>query len=299
MSATAVESRASDEILLDENGVSLCLLLNRRAKALRVIDFRSGMNVAKRSLVMDVARREGVERVYTLVEREEASAWSRLGFTKEGNIPGYYKRSDALILGAVIDTTTAAPPTGVRSTRESKTSGTDEHERRYQAVRKLAKHFASTETASVKVQQARRSDVERMLNSALRSGRAMTAFERFGRGVERLFYSCTARGGFSLLVSVEIQPCFNNAFVELLTPPRSEKEAVLTSAAVGKLCEELNSLSVVGCFAVSPAVEVELGAAFAANQFRRTGVLSKHCMVQGARTDGFLWSRKLAQPDDE
>ncbi|KYG00621.1 hypothetical protein BE21_57290 [Sorangium cellulosum] len=28
--------------------------------------------------------------------------WTRLGFVREGSIPGFYKRSDAWILGAVV-----------------------------------------------------------------------------------------------------------------------------------------------------------------------------------------------------
>ena len=60
-------------------GVSLCLLLNRRARTLRVVDFRSGPNPAKRVFVMSLGKREGAERVYTLVERDEVSTWARLG----------------------------------------------------------------------------------------------------------------------------------------------------------------------------------------------------------------------------
>ena len=30
------------------------------------------------------------------------STWTRLGFTREGSIPRFYKRSDAWILGAVV-----------------------------------------------------------------------------------------------------------------------------------------------------------------------------------------------------
>ena len=66
---------------------------------MRVIDFRAGPTHAKRLFVLSLAQREGVSKVYTLVERDEVQTWMKLGFAKEGNIPGFYKRSDAFLLG--------------------------------------------------------------------------------------------------------------------------------------------------------------------------------------------------------
>ena len=40
----------------------LCLLLNRRTKQIRVIDFRAGALPAKRLFIQSVAQREGVEK---------------------------------------------------------------------------------------------------------------------------------------------------------------------------------------------------------------------------------------------
>src|SRR6478752_896050 len=91
-----------DELLFHNASVSLCLLVNRRHSTLRIIDFRAGPTVAKRSFVVAAAKREGVEKVFTLVERDEVATWTRLGFTREGSIPSFYKRSDAWILGAVV-----------------------------------------------------------------------------------------------------------------------------------------------------------------------------------------------------
>jgi hypothetical protein len=47
---------------------------------------------------MSYAQREGVERVFTVVERDEVSSWTRLGLRREGTIAAFYKRSDAFIL---------------------------------------------------------------------------------------------------------------------------------------------------------------------------------------------------------
>lgn len=291
-------SSASDEILFQNDGVSLCLLVNRRARTLRVIDFRSGPNPAKRIFVMSLARREGVDRVVTLVERDEVSTWSRLGFQREGSIPGFYKRSDAWILGTVVPREADDPDESGTRPAITHSGGSTTAERQYHAIRKLAKERAEQPSTRVKVQPAREADLKKALSNAFRSGRALTGFEPFGRDVERRAYACTARGGFSLMSSVETQACFNNAFVELLTAPRTPKEAALTTSAIRQLCDELFEQGVVCCFSLSPVDDLELGAAFAMNGFRRTGLLAQHLVVRGQRSDAFLWSRKLALPGD-
>src|ERR1051325_11117311 len=88
-----------EEILFENAKVSLCLLINRPARTLRIFDFRAGADPTKRGYVASIAQREGVERVFTVVERDEVGPWTRLGFQREGTIPGFFKRSDAYVLG--------------------------------------------------------------------------------------------------------------------------------------------------------------------------------------------------------
>src|SRR5260221_12935493 len=90
----AAASSGVDELLFHNDTVSLCLLVNRRHQTLRVIDFRAGPTLAKRNFVIAAAKREGVEKVFTLVERDEVTTWVRLGFSREGSNPSFYKRSD-------------------------------------------------------------------------------------------------------------------------------------------------------------------------------------------------------------
>src|SRR5215831_10524640 len=84
-----------DEVFFQNDAVSLCMLINRRTRTVRVIDFRAGPSTAKRFFVISFAQREGLEKIYTLVERDEVSTWLKMGFAKEGSIPSFYKRSDA------------------------------------------------------------------------------------------------------------------------------------------------------------------------------------------------------------
>src|SRR5271163_3104004 len=101
--AWSSQQKAVEEVLFQNDAVSLCLLINRRAKTMRVVDFRAGPTSAKRHFVLQLAKREGMEKAYTLVERDEVSTWVKLGFAKEGSIPGFYKRSDAYLLGCSVN----------------------------------------------------------------------------------------------------------------------------------------------------------------------------------------------------
>jgi hypothetical protein len=303
----------SDEILFQNDAVSLCLVVNRRARTLRVVDFRAGPNPEKRMFVMSIAQRERVEKVYTLVERDEVGTWTRLGFAREGNIPGFYKRSDAFLLGAIVPAALGAPghsetrmAVSVEATDEDddagpvSTAAADVAEATVVRAKKIAKDLADKPLPNVKLAAVAATDAKKTVAAALKVGRALTGFEPFGRDIERRYWSLTARGGFELLASAEMQACFGNAFVELLTAPRTEAEALATTGALKALLDELLADGVVSAFALAPSDDVSLATAFVANGFRRTGLLASHLVVgKGQRRDAVLWSRKLANPEDD
>ena len=293
-----IATSGSEQIEITSGEVALCLILNRRTRSMRIIDFRAGAQANKFDLIRDAAHREGINRAYTVLEREESSTWAKMGFQKEGSIPGFYKRSDGYLLGMEFE---APEPqqSGTRirispSTSQSQLS--DRAERAYQAGRRLMRNRAPEVLPKVKVAQARPQDIEKAFSNAIKSNRALTGLENFGRDVDKVEYLCTARGGFSLLVGVEAQPCFDNAFIEPLCAPRGDKETWLTSAALQQIGENLVEKGIVSAFAVTPAESVELTAAMTTAGFRRTGRLINHMMVRGERTDAFLWSRRLAEP---
>src|SRR5690606_2278396 len=97
-----------EELYFRSESAYLCLIVNRRNKLIRVVDFRAGALPAKRLFIQSVAKREGVEKVITLVEKDEVSSWTRVGFVREGTIPGFYKRSDGHLCGCLINDRTAS-----------------------------------------------------------------------------------------------------------------------------------------------------------------------------------------------
>jgi hypothetical protein len=299
--------RGVEEMFVQNETVSLCLLLNRRTKTMRVVDFRAGPSHAKRLFVLELARRQGIEKVYTLVERDEVSTWLKLGFAKEANISGFYKRSDAFILGCSVATASLSHriPIGIEEdeepTAEEPSPAHDFAEKTLAHAKKHAKEIGDRALPPTKLAVVRETDgpVKKLIEKAMKSGRALTAFEAFGRDVDRRFFHLTSRGGFELIASTESQSCFGNAFLELLTGPKTEAERLATFAALRTLCDKLLAEGTVSCFAIAPSDDVALATAFVLNGFRRTGLLQNHVTVGGERKDAIVFSRKLANPADE
>jgi hypothetical protein len=294
-----------EEMFVQNDAVSVCLLINRRTKTMRVIDFRAGPSHAKRLFVLKLAKREGIEKVYTLVERDELSTWVKLGFSKEANIPGFYKRSDAFLLGSPVDD--AALQTELRAPLdtsddddlavEEKPSPAHElMEKTLVHAKKQVKGLLDRQLPATKLAPVKESEIHKALEKALRSGRALTAFEPFGRDVERRYFQLTTRGNFELIASTESQSCFGNVFLELLTAPTTEHERLATISALRTVCDKLLAEGVVSCFALAPSDDLSLATAFVFNGFRRTGLLVGHMLVSGKRKDAIVWSRKLAHP---
>jgi len=317
--AWGTHPKTVDEIFFQNEAVSLCLLINRRARTMRVVDFRAGATNAKRLFVLTLAQREGVEKAYTLVERDEVANWVKLGFAKEGNIPGFYKRSDAFLLGC------AVPPPGrgraiepsieedVPSQSETRltvaepaapiapvpmTAAQVVMERTIVTAKKHLKDFDKTVPVA-KVTPVTEGESRKAVAAALRSGRALTAFEPFGRDAVRRYFVATARGGFELHASTETQACFGNAYLELLQAPRTEAEKLATIGALKAFCDRLLGEDVVSCFSLTPSDDLAMATAFLRNGFRRTGLLLEHLVIGGERKDAILWSRKFANPSDE
>jgi hypothetical protein len=253
-----------------------------------------------------------VSKVYTLVERDEVQTWMKLGFAKEGNIPGFYKRSDAFLLGCSaaagrkpiepgdsndvpmesemrLAVAAAAPPLTAAQERMERTI----------ATAKRGLKDGADALPHAKIARASEAETRKAVAAALRSGRALTGFEPFGRDVQRRYFVATARGGFELYASIESQECFSNAFIELLQSPRTESEKAATAASLRAIGDMLVAEGVVSCFSLAPSDDTALASVYLQNGFRRTGLLQEHLAVRGERRDAIVWSRKLANPGDE
>ncbi len=279
-----------EELHFRSESAFLCLLLNRRTKVIRVIDFRAGALPAKRLFIQSIAQREGVEKVITLVEKDEVASWTRVGFVREGTIPGFYKRSDGHLCGCVIGDRTAS----IEVSDEAQKSA----ERTIVAAKKNAKDL-DEEIRGITVRSVEASVAFAARDEAWAKGEALGGFDPFGRGVTRLFLECAPKKGRSNFLSAEFQDCFGHALVEVLRSPRDEAERLATAAALRSFAEELKRRQIVSAFGFGPADDQELATAWLAAGFRKTGLLARGIQVGSGRRDAILWTRKLLNPAGE
>lgn len=266
----------------------LCLLLNRRTKQIRVIDFRAGALPAKRLFIQSVAQREGVEKVILLVEKDEVSSWTRVGFVREGTVPGFYKRSDGHLVGCVIGDKTASVEAGDAAQRLA--------EKTINAAKKLTAEFeeqARGLTAKIVSEKAALTARDAVWK---KNDSAYGCFDAFGRDATRMYVESAAKKGKPNYLSAEFQDCFGHALIEILRRPKGTAELYAAVAGLHTIEEDLKRREIVSAFAFAPIDDVELSAVFLSGGFRKTGLLARGVLCEGKRGDAILWTRKLADP---
>lgn len=277
-----------EELYFRSDSAYLCLLLNRRTRSIRVIDFRAGALPAKRLYIQSVATQENVDKVITLVEKDEVSSWTRVGFVREGTIPGFYKRSDGHLCGCVIGDKTASVEVSDASAKLT--------DRTINAAKKAAKDIPE-KVRGASVKKATEKDALGARDSAWRRSPALGSFDMFGRDAQRIYYEASVKRSKANYLSAEFQDCFGHALIEVLRPPTSENETLAISSGLTTLGDDLQERGIVAAFAFAPNDDVELSTAFVAAGYRKTGLLAQGVLDgDGGRKDAILWTRKLANP---
>lgn len=289
----AATTQAADVPITEErqfrsDNAFLCLLLNRRMKQIRVIDFRAGALPAKRLFIQSVAQLEGVEKVLMLVEKDEVSSWTRVGFVREGTVPGFYKRSDGHLVGCVIGDKTASVEAGEAAQRLA--------DRTIVAAKKVTAEYETTpKSISVKIVMAHIALAARDSLWKKVEG-TYGCFDPFGREAARVYFEITSKKVKPNFVSAEFQDCFGHALIEILRRPKGPAEIEAAIAGLRGLEEELKRRELVSAFAFAPVDDVDLSTVFLCGGYRKTGLLAKGVLVEGKRSDAILWTRKLADP---
>lgn len=277
-----------EELHFRSDNAFLCLLLNRRTKQIRVIDFRAGALPAKRLFIQSVAQREGVEKVILLVEKDEVSSWTRVGFVREGTVPGFYKRSDGHLVGCVIGERTASVEVSDDALKIA--------ERTIIAAKKLADGVAEP-VKGMTVKESDKESAEELRDEVWQKRvDAYGAFDAFGRDAGRFYIEITGKRIKPNFISAEFQDCFGHSLIEILRAPRNEHDVQGVVAGLRWLNEYLKAKEIVSAFAFAPVDNLELATAFIAAGFRKTGLLAKGALLGDKRSDAILWTRKLADP---
>lgn len=288
--AKAQAAPVVEELHFKSDSAFLCLLLNRRTGFIRVIDFRSGALPAKRLFIQSVAKREGVQKVITLVEKDEVSSWTRVGFVREGTIPGFYKRSDGHLCGCLINDRTAS--------LEIADDGGRRAERTVNHGKKNAKEVPE-ELSMVSVKLCEDGPAFKARDDLWRKNKGLNPFDDFGREAKRIFVESQAERGKTTYLSAEFQDCFGHSLVEILRPPEDDLDVLAVTGALRFLSENLLERGIVSAFGFAPSDDIGLATAYCAAGFRKTGLLAGGIFSGGERKDAILWTRKLLNPADE
>lgn len=279
-----------EELHFKSDSAFLCLLLNRRTGFIRVIDFRSGALPAKRLFIQSVAKREGVHKVITLVEKDEVSSWTRVGFVREGTIPGFYKRSDGHLCGCLINERTASI--------EVSDEGSKQAERTVNHGKRNAKDVPD-DLSMVSVKQTEDVTALRARDETWKRGKGLNPFDDFGRDAKRVFIEAQAKRGKVNYLSAEFQDCFGHSLVEILRPPADDLDVLAVTAGLRNVADSLTDRGIVSAFGFAPSDDIGLATAYCAAGFRKTGLLAGGIAVGDERRDAILWTRKLVNPADE
>lgn len=259
---------------------------------MRVIDFRAGALPAKRLYIQSVAMREGMEKVVTLVEKDEVSSWTRVGFVREGTIPGFYKRSDGHLCGCVVGETTASV--------EVTDDGQKVAEKTINAGKKATGDIPETvKGLAFGAVDARESFAARDLAWKKSDLPPLASFDTFGRDAERTFYTTSYKKSRPNFISAEYQDCFGHSLIEVLRSPANESELIATVGGLRNVNEWLKERGIVAAFAFAPADNVDMATAFLAAGYRKTGLLADGVLYGETRKDAILWTNKLANPGED
>lgn len=278
-----------EELYFRSDSAYLCMILNRRTQFVRVIDFRAGALPAKRIYIQSVAEQEGVQKVITLVEKDEVSSWTKVGFVREGTIPGFYKRSDGHLCGCVIGDRTASVEVSDKSAKAT--------ERMINQAKKRAKDIPERIRASI--YEIEEDDALKVRDQVWKKGGGVNPFDTFGRDAARAYYESTVKKGGTMYLSCEYQDCFGHSLIEVLESPADDNEIKALVAGLRTVGDELKERGIVSAFCFAANDDLQLGTAFVAAGYRKTGLLAKGVKVGEERKDAILWTRKLANPAED
>jgi hypothetical protein len=219
------------------------------------------------------------------------SSWTRVGFVREGTIPGFYKRSDGHLCGCVIGDKTASIEV---SDADAKIA-----EKTINAGKRAAKDIPD-KIKGASVHAVSEKDALAARDAAWRKGPALGSFDMFGRDAERIYFDASFRRSKTNYLSAEFQDCFGHALIEVLRVPSNENETLAVIAGLRAIGDDLEGRGIVAAFAFAPFDNLETSTAFLAAGYRKTGLLAKALLDQdGSRRNAILWTRKLASAVDE
>jgi len=309
------------ERMVRNDDIFCSLLFDQDNGTLRVVDFRGGNFQTKHNHLEKVLLTEGMRKIFTLIERDDMNGWQRVGYHREGTIPGYYKRSDAYIMARIYD----ADWDGSQQSEDL-----PERKALLSEIKTLGKEISELGVTGVKKEQVTgeearvllRQEIDRMASKARserdkaskgKSGKGakkkksvppprripdrsidLPIFPQFSREVES-YYFCAQNRRTKLLnvYGAEFQDCFGNAKVDVFFSPVTRAERAVALDGLNYFVEWLYGVGAVALFSLVRADDMDKNALVAAAGFRNSGWLNRQTVDSDRFVDLILWTRKL------
>ena len=305
-------NQLSERVIRNED-IFCSLLLDHNNRTLRVIDFRGGNFQSKHAYLERVLMTEGMRKIFTLIERDDMNGWQRVGYQREGSIPGYYKRSDAYVMSRIYDAD--------YDFKNAQSEESLENKEFVASAKALGKEFSEQKGSSVRVEQVSedqaveiiKEERERLVAKAstakaskLKSPKktkdidipeatdARPIFQQFSRQVEYFYYDVrNRRTKQANLIGAEFQDCFGNTKINVYFSPNSRPERNLVKMGLMNAIDNLVEKGAVSVFSTVKADDLNMNALFASAGFRNTGWLNRQILTANSTVDLVLWTKKL------
>ncbi len=292
------------------------LLFDYANRTLRVVDFRGGNFQSKHTFLEGVLIKEGMRKIFTLIERDDMTGWQRVGYHREGSIPGYYKRSDAYIMSRIYDADVDAKFQMGEDLSDGKGLLND--------IKVVGKKLADSKDPNIKVEPV--SDIEviqaieeeltrrdakpakgaaKTKKAAAKPKKAADApeedppldgliFPQFSREVDYFHFLIQNRRTKQCnVLSTEYQDCFGNAKVHFCLPIESKADQNLAKIGLQQAIDQMLEMGAVSIFATVPSGDAKANEVYAGGGFRNSGWMSRQLLLPEGPADVILWTRKL------
>lgn len=306
------------EKIIRNEDIFCSLLFDYTNRTLRVVDFRGGNFQSKHTYLENILTKEGMRKIFTLIERDDMNGWQRVGYHREGSIPGYYKRSDAYIMSRIYDEDFDAKAAVGEDSLENKGILND--------IKIVGKKLSESKDPGIKVEPISDVEVIQIIDEELARRNTKSAksgaktkktapkakkaaepesFEEgdrteglicppFSREVEYFhFLIQNRRTKQANVLSTEYQDCFGNAKVHFCLSINTKSDQNLAKAGLQQTVDQMMEMGAVSIFATVPAEDNKSNEVYAGCGFRNSGWMSRQLLKPEGALDVILWTRKL------
>ncbi|MBN2341699.1 MAG: hypothetical protein JXX29_09770 [Deltaproteobacteria bacterium] len=299
------QSKLLVEQMVRNDDIFCSLLYDEGNSTLRVVDFRGGNFQQKQDYLKRIQAAEGFRKIFTLIERDDMQGWQRCGYVREGSIPGYYRRSDAYIMGWLADDDWSP---------EEMEEESEERKEHLNQIRELAQEYETYKGTGFRAENITQEEIpelvdverERVASKSKSTKKAKKAtlevpsadeplIMQFSRGVEYYYFSVqNKRTKQSNLFACEYQDCFGNAKIDLYFDTLKNKtDIALARFGLVSFVDWLAEIGTVAIFALVDVDNLEMNAVYASAGFKNSGWLHQQVGSGKKAKDQILWTTKL------